>query len=109
MWTENSTILDATRTGREAGSIRLVASVPNFEEAFFVEAADGEKPFGALVRLRTDSSARAAVSELLDSLIDSSKAVPGGAKEWSDVNELLAAVQAFDGTTPAAPTASKAS
>jgi putative ATP-dependent endonuclease of OLD family len=47
-WTENGKLLSVTEPGRTAGTIRLVASVPNLEEAFFGEAADGEKPYAAL-------------------------------------------------------------
>jgi len=95
-WAENGKILSVTKAGRTAGTIRLVASVPNLEEAFFGEAADGEKPFGAIVHLKADNTVFQRVASLLDALVDTTKTIPDGAKEWATVEELSQAVQAFD-------------
>lgn len=96
MWTENQSILDITEGGRADGKILLVASVPNFEEAFFKKVAEDEKPYGAWRQLRTDRTALASVTALLDSLIDNAKASPPGAVRWSTTAELAEAVKAFD-------------
>lgn len=97
MWTENATILAAVNEGRTTGKgIQLVASIPNFEEAFFGKEAENEKPYTALTRLRTDVAACSVVESLLDALLDAKKTLPDGALTWSDIGELSKAVSAFD-------------
>lgn len=96
MWTENETILKVTADARASGKVLLVASVPNFEEAFFGKEADEEKPYAALSKLRSDASALGSVATLLDALIDSNKALPHGALKWDDINALAQAVATFD-------------
>jgi putative ATP-dependent endonuclease of OLD family len=95
-WSENQRILNITDEGRNAGKVTLLACVPNFEEAFFGEEAHGEKPYSALARLRKDSNAFRRISGLLDCLIDPTKPVPNGAKAWASLDDLKAAVEAFD-------------
>jgi putative ATP-dependent endonuclease of OLD family len=95
-WSENQKILTVTDDGRKAGRIRLLASIPNFEEAFFGEAADGDKPYSALARLKKDTSAFQGTAELLDCLIEPTKPIPDGAKAWTSLDELKVAVEAFD-------------
>ncbi|MBI5805595.1 AAA family ATPase [candidate division TA06 bacterium] len=99
-WSENQKILTVTETGRTTGHIRLLASVPNFEEAFFGEAVTGDKPYSALARLKTDDATFLKISSLLDCLVDFSAAVPDGAKAWASIDELKVAVTAFDGAKP---------
>lgn len=96
-WTENANILTSTQKGREAGRVRLVAAIPNFEEAFWGEIADGDKPYAALARVKRDDSAFLVVTSLLDALLDSSKVLPTNAKAWSCIDSLAAEVAAFDG------------
>lgn len=95
-WAENSKILSETEAGRKAGRIRLLASVPNFEEAFFGEAVSRDKPYSALARMKRDEEAFLRIDALLNCLVDPSKQVPKGAAEWSSIDALDAAVAAFD-------------
>ncbi len=98
-WTVNSRILEVSEEGRAAGRIRLVASVPNFEEAFFGDEADGDKPFSALAKLKQDAEAYRRIASLLDCLIERGAAVPAGACEWSAIEQLEKAVKDFKGDT----------
>ena len=95
-WSENQKILNITEEGRNGGKVSLLASVPNFEEAFFGEEADGDKPYSALAHLKKDSNAFRIINELLDCLIDPTKPVPNGAKAWTSLADLKAAVEAFN-------------
>lgn len=95
-WTENAKILAATEDGRKSGKVRLVASIPNLEDAFFGEEADGEKPYSAMTRLRKDGRAFKAIADLLEALVDVTKPVPKGAIEWTNIAELSTAVRSFD-------------
>lgn len=96
MWTENENIAAAVDAARQAGRVRLLASIPNFEEAFFGEESKKEKPYAALARLRTDTEARSVIASLLDALIDPTKSIPKGAIEWKSIGELEREVSAFD-------------
>lgn len=98
-WTANSRILDATADGRAAGNVRLVASLPDFERAFFGEEAGEEKPYEALRRVREDEAALGVLSSLLEALIDFEKPVPSGAVQWSDLGSLEVAVNSGTGAT----------
>jgi putative ATP-dependent endonuclease of OLD family len=98
-WSENLKILEETEVGRKEEKIRLLASVPNFEQAFFGEEAGRDKPYSALARLKDEDSAFKQIAALLDCLIDAEAPVPQGAKSWSSIEELEAAVLAFDTQT----------
>jgi putative ATP-dependent endonuclease of OLD family len=99
-WAANARILDATTDGRNAGNVRLLASVPDFERAFFGEVAHEEKPYESLRRIRTDEAALGIVSALLESLVDFDKPVPKGALQWADLETLAAAVNGQDVAVP---------
>lgn len=105
-WTVNQRILEITDEGRAAGRVRLLASVPNFEEAFFGEVADGEKPYSALARMKSDAVAYKTIAALLECLVDSTKPIPVGAKAWTSMDELKKAVEDFDAASNAAAAAS---
>lgn len=96
-WAENGKLLDATKEGREEGRIRLLASVPNFEEAFWGELAEGDKPYAALARIKRDGNAFRAVAALLDALLDPKNPVPAHIKEWASLDTLADEVAVFDG------------
>jgi putative ATP-dependent endonuclease of OLD family len=92
-WTVNERILEVTEEGRGTGKVRLLASLPNFEVAFFGEEADGEKPFSALARLKADSVSHARIADLLESLLDTRVPPPAGALAWTTLSQLGDAVR----------------
>ncbi|MGH2510815.1 MAG: hypothetical protein ACRDHZ_25910, partial [Ktedonobacteraceae bacterium] len=94
--TVNERISAITDEGRKLDRVRLLASVPNFEEAFFGEEVSTDKPFSAIAHLKADSDAYGLIKQLLDALLDATKPVPLGAHEWSALNDLEASVTAFD-------------
>ncbi|MBL8860738.1 MAG: AAA family ATPase [Planctomycetes bacterium] len=102
-WTENGKILAATADGRAKGRVRLLASVPNFERAFFEEEAKEEKPYTALLRMRADEAAFGRIVALLDALRDSSAPVPTGAVEWKTIEDLSALVEGCEPSDKAEP------
>ena len=95
-------ILNVTEVGRSNGNIRVVASIPNFEEAFFDAEGSKDKPYSALARLQGDETAYAKIAALLNSLINSSFPIPEGGLCWYSTDQLEKAVSEFDSTvTPA--------
>jgi len=95
-WSENAKILKETESGRKAGRIRFLASIPNFEEGYFGEAADRDKPYSALARLKGEDGVFKRIASLLDYLINASSSVPAGAKSWASIEDLESGVMAFD-------------
>lgn len=90
-WTVNKLIRAGVEEGMKNGRVRLVASVPNFEEAYFGEEAEDEKPYSALEVMKEDGEMHNRIESLLDALVDSSKPLPLGAIAWTDFTELEAA------------------
>jgi len=90
-WLANLQIQSAAMaTGNR--NVRLVASLPTFEQGMFGQAARGEKPYNAWQRVRQDPTARARVMSLLEYLARLSDDVPEGAIAWSNLDDLRKAV-----------------
>ena len=92
-WTANSNILAVVKAAPKGARIRLVASVPNFEMAYFDYRATGEKPFTAVKNLREDADKRNIVAKLLTALTKHDSGLPEGALDWDDIDNLLAAAK----------------
>lgn len=87
-WGNNPNILDAIN-GKPAGrSTRLLASLPNFEEAYFGEIADEEKPYNALKKLEENTDFFYVVETLLKALINFESETPINCTEWTSIEEL---------------------
>lgn len=99
-WAVNESINRITETRRKVGQVRLLASVPNFEEAFFGEQGSTDKPFSALAHLKTDDKAYSLIKQVLDALLDTAKPVPNGTVEWGALSDLEASVTTFDQAQP---------
>lgn len=91
MWTENDKIREATL--KSETSVRLVASIKDFETAVFGEESNKNKPYTAWTRLKESTGHKKTVSELLVALIDHSKPLPKGFIAWNDLDALKSAVE----------------
>lgn len=87
-WTTNENIIAAVKGKSTDIHVRLVASVPNFEEAFFGEEAEDEKPYNALLRLQRDGEAFGQITKLLYALVNHASDLPDGAFDWNDLKTL---------------------
>jgi putative ATP-dependent endonuclease of OLD family len=87
-WTNNGKILDTVKDAVEAGRVRLVALIPNFELALVGEAAPDEKPYRAWSALRGDNQLCEKVYQLLRSLVDFDAPVPDECLAWVEENAL---------------------
>lgn len=94
-WTSNAKIRDAVKEGIEAAKVRLIASIPNFEGAFFGEEVDEDKPFHAWSKLKDDDGLCMKVKALLYSLLDHAEAVPAECAEWDNEESLLKRWEAY--------------
>jgi putative ATP-dependent endonuclease of the OLD family len=91
-WGNNHRILNAVNSHPDRSKVRLLASIPNLEEAFFGQEAKGEKPYNALLKIRDDSTKFQKIEDLLRALTDHSCTVPEGSVEWSEIENLEAAL-----------------
>lgn len=91
-WTTNQRIRDVIADEIQAGKVTLVASVPNFEEAYFGEEVKSDKPFSAWQKVKTDTTAYGKVAQLLHVLSGQSTELPAGALAWNTLDELKNAV-----------------
>ncbi|WP_079911995.1 ATP-dependent endonuclease [Paenibacillus sp. 32352] len=91
-WATNQNILDAINLHKDKTKIRLAASVPNLEKAFFQKEVKNEKPYNALMKMSEDATSFKLIEELLAALIDHTKPTPVGCLEWTNLKELEDAV-----------------
>jgi putative ATP-dependent endonuclease of OLD family len=91
-WGTNRNILEAVKAQIEKKTVRLVASKVHFEAAFFDTALTGEKPYTAVRSLQSDPDRKKVITQLLAALVDHNEALPDGCLEWSEMNQLEAAI-----------------
>jgi len=87
-WTNNSKIREALELRPEGTPVRLLASIPNFEQAYFGAEITNDKPYNALLTLSTDGGKFASIEHLLDSLVDHATETPDNCREWTHISEL---------------------
>jgi len=87
-WGTNPNILGAINSKPDGTSTRLLASLPNFEEAYFGEVAEEEKPYNALKKLEENPELFEIVETLLKALINFESQTPVNCTEWTSIEEL---------------------
>jgi putative ATP-dependent endonuclease of OLD family len=87
-WGANKSIRAAIEGASQTHQIRHVVSVTNFETALFGKEASTDKPYNTLATLSSEAEFRTRAESLLDSLLDSSAAVPAPFVRWSSLAEL---------------------
>jgi putative ATP-dependent endonuclease of OLD family len=87
-WGNNPNILDAVNSKPVGAKTRLLASLPNFEEAYFGEEIKSEKPYNALKTISSNSNKFDTIEKLLLALIDHSAAIPENCVEWTNIEDL---------------------
>lgn len=85
-WTKNKDIL--AEVAKSTRKTRLVASVPNFEGAYYNAELKNEKPYAALSKLRENPIIFEKVEKLLDGLLNFEKELPDMAIEWNNIQNL---------------------
>lgn len=85
-WSMNFKILEESENAED--TVRLVASIPNFEGAYFDEELKEDKPYTALAKLSSEGDFRDRVYTLFRSLINPSVPLPDNAMAWSAKEDL---------------------
>src|SRR5690606_38023444 len=89
-WTNNTNILSEHLKKSTHVAARLLASVPNFEEAYFGELTYKEKPYSALKTIEADSLKENTIKNLFDALINYDAELPRNCIEWRELQDLEA-------------------
>lgn len=89
-WRLNEAIRE--ESSKSPDSVRLVASVPNFEGAYLGLEVTGDKPYNALESMKASDDVFIRIKALLDSLLDETKPLPEGAVAWTRLDELETAL-----------------
>lgn len=89
-WTNNEKILTQL-----SGDSRVVASIINFEEAYFDETIANDKPENCINHMKESGDMYNKIKSLLDGILEiNGAALPTGAIAWTDMSELNDIVQA---------------
>lgn len=91
-WGNNPNILQAVSDRPTGTQVRLLASLPNFEQAYFDMEVSKDKPYNAIVTLSQDEQKFTIVKQLLDALIDHNHPLPLNCVAWENIDELEAAL-----------------
>lgn len=93
-WTLNERIREAANAAPAAAKVRVLAAVPNFDEAFFGKAVDDEKPYNAIEQLESRAEVQARIKALFVALTDLGASPPAGCLEWKSLADLEKAISA---------------
>ncbi len=94
-WAANAQILQEVLKA-PPNTVRLAASLKNFETAMFGDNFPGEKPYNAWLEIRKDPVAKERVVGLLDYLVGNTALCPSGVLAWETETELAAAVLVYE-------------
>jgi putative ATP-dependent endonuclease of OLD family len=87
-WGNNLKILMEVNSKPVGAETRLIASLPNFEEAYFHEEIKSEKPYNALRTISNDINKFGKIEKLLKALIDHTSELPENCVEWTSIEDL---------------------
>jgi putative ATP-dependent endonuclease of OLD family len=93
-WTMNMRIQEEIADRLTANTVTLIASIPNFEQAYMGQSVQTEKPVTTWKKIQSDEEFRAKVRKLLKALCRESDELPSGAFAWKAEPELLSAFEA---------------
>lgn len=87
-WGNNPNILNAFNARPGGVQARLLASLPNFEMAYFSEEAETEKPYNALKTISGSPAKFAVIEALFTALVDHGFQPPQNCVQWATIEEL---------------------
>lgn len=87
-WGNNPNILAAVQAKPDGNQVRLLASLPNFEQAYFGESECKEKPYNTLKTLENIPGKFLIIENLFKALINYDSPPPDNCVEWVSIEEL---------------------
>ncbi len=94
-WGNNPNILAAIAAKPPGSQTRLLASLPNFEQAYFGEVITTEKPYNALRTIAEQPAKFNIVETLFQALINHNAAIPENCAEWTTIDDLREKLEAI--------------
>jgi putative ATP-dependent endonuclease of OLD family len=95
-WGNNPNILKSVSERPDGTKVRLLASLPNFEQAYFNMEVSKDKPYNAIITLAHDPDKFELVKKLLDGLLDHTSDLPRNCVAWDSMEMLeLALMEAL--------------
>ncbi len=91
-WGMNESIIKVKDMVPGTASVRVVACLTDFESAMLDNASTRDKPYQAVMKIRSEPETERKVRALLDGLLSKDLALPNGILEWTSINELKSAV-----------------
>lgn len=80
-----------------SSNVKVFASIINFEEAYFSEVVNSDKPENCIKNLKTNTELYSTVKQLLDSILEIENVpLPPGAIQWKSIEELDSAVKSWE-------------
>jgi putative ATP-dependent endonuclease of OLD family len=87
-WGNNPNILEAVSAKPDGTKVRLLASLPNFEKAYFDMEVTKEKPYNAILTLSKEKEKFVIIKQLLDALVNHELDTPKNCIEWTSLEQL---------------------
>jgi putative ATP-dependent endonuclease of OLD family len=87
-WSLNQSIKDEITKNPNKGNIRLIACKTNFEDALFGQVVKYDKPYSAILKIRSDDTLKTTVKQLLDSLLAINISPPQNCIRWNNIEQL---------------------
>lgn len=87
-WTLNEKIKNESKNIEAGFATRILASVPNFEEAYLGKEITSEKPYNCYLNIESEPDFRAKIKQLLDALIDYTQDPPENCVEYDTLANL---------------------
>ena len=91
-WTNNEKIRD-----QMTDNSRVIASAVNFEEAYFYEVVDKDKPENCINQLKSSEDSYNKIKQLLDGILElNGTELPEGSAPWANIEDLATLVAEHD-------------
>ena len=87
-WTINTTILTEVKNSTDISKTVLIACKTNFEAALLDVTVNKDKPYYTLEKMKTDTSFKEKVKQLLDALLDSEMEPPKNCIRWKKLDDI---------------------
>ena len=93
-WGNNPNILAAISAKPAGTQTRLLASLPNFEKAYFGEVIATEKPYNALKTISEQPAKFRLLKHYYKLLINHNANIPVNCAEWTSIDDLREKLEA---------------
>lgn len=87
-WSLNSNIINTIKENPNKDRINVIACKTNFEDSIFKMEVNKDKPYNAIIKMKTNDEYKSKIKQLFDSLLDIEKQPPLNCIRWNDISQL---------------------